>query len=195
MPTTGLVIATAQSSDTLANTTWSNGANILVNDDTETTEAIVAKNTPTPADDTSTGWIKVGTFGFDTSVPVGAVITNVSISTRWRMNSTSGIGNRDMAWALSGTRNTNLHSLTTEPTTLETTVNDVTAERAWTRANLLNGVFEVHARGRNGNSTTDPSYRFAWIKVEVTYDVLPTELMGRPGGLRGGQEMRQVLAQ
>lgn len=194
MATTGLVIGTAQSTDVLASTAWSNGANILVNDDTEATEAITAKNTPGTGSAT-TGWIKVGTFGFDTSIPAGAVITNVSISTRWRMNSTGGIGNRDVCWALSGTRDTNTHSLTTEPTTLETTVNDVTAERAWTRADLLNGTLEVHARGRNGNSTTDPSYRFAWIKVEVTYDVLPVEIMGRPGGLRGGQQMRQLLAQ
>jgi len=168
MSTTGLVIGTAQSTDTLASTTWSNAANILVNDDTEATEAIVAKNTPGTGSST-TGWIKVGTFGFDSLIPSGANITNVSISVRWRMNSAGGIGNRDMCWALSGTRDTNTHSLSTEPTTLETTVTDVTSERSWTRANLLNGTFEVHARGRNGNSTTDPSYRFAWIKVEVQY--------------------------
>ncbi len=71
----------------------------------------------------------------------------------------------------------------------------MTGERTWTRANLLNGTLEVHARGRNGNSTTDPSYRFAWIKVQITYDVLPTELMGRPFGLRGGHAMHQLLAQ
>lgn len=169
MPATGFVIATAQSSDVLASTTWSNQANIVVNDDTEATEALIAKNTPTPADSTSSGWIKVTTFGFDGLIPAGAAITKVEIQYRWRVNSAAGIANRDLCWALGGTRGTNLHSLATEPLTLETVTTDVTAERAWTRADLLNATFAVHARGRNGNSTTDPSYRFAWIKVQVSY--------------------------
>lgn len=197
MPTTGLIIATAQSSDSLANTAWSNGANILVNDDTEATEAITAKNTPTPADNTSTGWIKAGTFGFDSLIPAGIAIaiTKVELQYRWRVNSSSGIANRDLCWAVSGTRGTNLHSLSTEPTSLETILTDVTAERAWVRADLLDGTFEVHARGRNGNSTTDPSYRFAWIKAQITYDTLPVESSVRPFGLSGRRQMHQLLAQ
>lgn len=175
MTLTGLRIGTSQTNDTLASTTWSSQANILVDSDTEAIEAIIAKNTPATGS-TTTGWIKVGNFGFDGVIPAAAIINSVEIQIRWRMNSAAGIGNRDVIWALSGTRHTTLQTLTTEPTTLETSVFDATADRAWTRADLLDGVFEVHARGRNGNSTTDPSYRFAWIKVNVDYALLDSPL-------------------
>src|SRR5215207_3290199 len=168
MATTGLQLGASSSVDTLTSTTWTNITNIRANDDTETTEAIVAKNTPGTGSTTS-GWIKVGNFGFDSLIPAGSTIDNVEIQIRWRVSSTGGIANRDCSWAVSGTRGTNTHTLTTEPVTLETTTLTVTSERSWTRADLLNGTFEVHARGMNGNSTTDPSYRFAWIKVNVTY--------------------------
>ena len=165
MPATGFVLPTSQSNDTLTSTAWSAQANALINDDTEAIEAITAKNTPGTGSVT-TGWLKLY---FPSLVPKGSVIDKVEIQVRWRMNSTSGIGNRDICWAVSGTRGTNTHSLTTEPTSLETTTIDVTAERAWTSDDLQSGVFEVDVRGRNGNSTSDPSYRFAWVKVQVTY--------------------------
>jgi hypothetical protein len=182
MPATGFVIGTAQSVDTLTSTTWSNAANILVDSDTEATEAIVAKSTPGTGSTTG-GWIKVTTFGFDSLLPADATITKVELQIRWRMNSTSGIGNRDICWAISGTRDTNTHSLTTEPVVLETTLMDVTAERAWTRNDLLNATFGVHARGRNGNNATDPSYRFAWIKVQVTYTTPVNASIAQPAGI------------
>jgi hypothetical protein len=170
MPSTGFTNGTTQTNDTLASTTWSNQANILDQDDDEVTEAITAKNTP-GSGSTTLGWLKVGTFGFDSAIPSGSTISQVIIRVRSRVNSAGGIANREMAWAISGTRGTNVHGSATEPLTLETVDTDVTGERAWTRADLLNGTFEVHVRGRNGNSPTDPSYRFAYVAVNVTHEV------------------------
>jgi hypothetical protein len=63
-----------------------------------------------------------------------------------------------------------------EPTTLTTNTDDITADRSWTRADLLNGTFELKCRGRNGNNTTDPSYRFDHIAVQVNYTEAAAEL-------------------
>lgn len=168
MPSTGFVNGTTQTNDTLASTTWSNQANILDQDDDEVTEEITAKNTPGTGSAT-TGWLKVATFGFGALILADSTIDAVSIRVRSRVNSAAGIANREMAWAISGTRDTNVHTSSTEPVVLETVDTDVTGERAWTRADLLDGTFEVHVRGRNGNSTTSPSYRFAYVAVNVTY--------------------------
>lgn len=172
---TGLRLATTQSVDVLTGTAWSNQSNALADSDTEATESVTAKNTPVSGTST-TGWMKLGNYGFDAAVPSGATVVMVEVRVRWRMNSAAGVGNRDWAWSLSGTRGSSDHALTTEPTlALETYTADVTTERSWTRADLLDGVFEVHVRGRNGNSTSDPSYRFAWAKTEVVYSTAAAE--------------------
>lgn len=166
---------TSHSNDTLASTTWSNQENILIEDDTEVTEAIIAKNTPATGS-TSTGWLKAGGFGL--SIPAGVVITKVEIIVRWRMNSSSGVGNRDICWAVGGTRGTNTHTSTVERLQVETDKFDVTSERAWTVADF--STFEIHVRGRNGNNATDPSYRFMWVKVDVTYEFPPEPIWEMP---------------
>jgi len=169
---TGFLMPTSVASDVLTGTAWSNAVAALANDDTEAIEAITAKSTPGTGSLT-TGWIKLGDYGFDALIPSNAIILKVEIQVRSRMNSTSGIGNRDMTWARNGTRNTTLRTSTTEVTTLETVTYDVTSERAWTQADLTDAVFEVHWRGRNGNSATDPSYRLAFATVQVTWDLPP----------------------
>ena len=169
---TGFLLPTSVASDVLTGTAWSNTGAALVDDDTEVIEAVTAKSTPGTGSLT-TGWIKLGDYGFDALIPSNAIILKVEIQVRSRMNSTSGIGNRDMTWARNGTRNTTLRTSTTEVTTLETVTYDVTSERAWTQADLTDAVFEVHWRGRNGNNATDPSYRLAFAKVQVTWDLPP----------------------
>jgi len=169
---TGFLLPQSFTSDVLSGTSWSNAIACTADDDTEVIEAVTAKNTPGTGSLT-TGWFKVGQYGFDSLIPANAIILKVEIQIRSRMNSTSGVGNRETAWALSGTRGTNVHTSTTEPTVLETITYDVTSERAWTQADLLDAVFQVHWRGRNGNSTNDPSYRLAGVKVQVTWDLPP----------------------
>jgi hypothetical protein len=161
MASTGWIVPTSNTVEA-GDGTWTNDTNILVDDGTEATLSIAAKNT--------TGRWNVGqNFGFDALIPVGATITSVEIRAEWRVNSTAGIANLDLQSFVGGVAVGILFSNSAEPTTLTTSTDDVTADRSWTRDDLLDGTFELKVRGRNGNSATDPSYRFDHIAAQVGY--------------------------
>lgn len=161
MPDTGWVLPTARTVDA-GSGTWTNDANITANDGSEATFSLTSKNT-------SGRWLRGQTFGFDSSVPSGATITVVEIRTEWRVNSTGGIANLEVQAFVSGSAVGSVRANAAEPTTLTTQDFDITADRSWTRADLLDGVFEIRMRGRNGNSTTDPSYRWDHVAARITY--------------------------
>jgi hypothetical protein len=161
MASTGWIVPTANTVEA-GDGTWTNDTAILVDDGTEATFALAVKNT--------TGRWNVGqTFGFDSLIPVGATITSVEIRAEWRVNSASGIANLDLQVFVSGGAVGAILNESTEPTTLTTATADRTADRSWTRDDLLNGTLELKVRGRNGNSATDPSYRVDHIAVQVGY--------------------------
>ena len=161
MASTGWLLPTANTVEA-GSGTWTNDTNILADDGTEATLSIAAKNT--------TGrWNAGQTFNVDSAIPAGSTITKVEIRAEWRVNSAGGIANLELQSFVSGGAVGSVRANAAEPTTLTTDTFDITADRSWTRADLLNGTFELKVRGRNGNNATDPSYRFDHIAVQVEY--------------------------
>ncbi len=162
MPATGFVLPTAQSVTGTEPGTWTNPENILANDGVEAVFSLTSKN--------SAGkWNAGQSFGFDSLIPAGSTIDLVEIRVNWRVNSTGGIANLELQAFVGGVAVGTVRANSAEPTTLTLDSFDITADRAWTRADLLNGTFELKVRGRNGNSTTDPSYRVDHVQAQVTY--------------------------
>ena len=162
--------------------TWTNDTNIRADDGTEATCSIAAKNT--------TGrWNAGQTFGFGALIPSGSTIDTVEIRADWRLNNAGGIGILELQAFVSGGAVGSVRANSAEPTTLTTDTFNITADRSWTRADLLDGTFELKCRGRNGNNATDPSYRFDHIAAQITYTepavaVTPVLVMApsRPAG-------------
>lgn len=159
MPDTGWLLPTARTVDA-GSGTWTNDANITADDGTEATFSLTSKNT--------TGRALRGQT-FNVSIPGGSTITLVEIRAEWRVNSTAGIGNLEVQSFVSGTAVGSVNTNSAEPTTLTTNTYDITAARSWATADFANGTFEIRTWGRNGNSTSDPSYRWDHIAVRVTY--------------------------
>jgi hypothetical protein len=162
MPSTGFKLPGARTVDA-GSGTWTNDVNVLADDGVEATFSLAVKNT--------TGrWLIGQTFGFDTAVPAGATIDQVNIRMEYRVNTTGGIANPELQAFVSGVAVGAVRAASPlEPLTLTINTFDITADRSWTRADLLNGTFTLRCRGRNGNSATDPSYRWDLIAVEVVY--------------------------
>lgn len=161
MATTGWVLPSANTVEA-GSGTWTNDTNIRVDDGTEATFSLTSKNT-------SGRWNAGQTFGFDALIPAGSTIDTVEIRADWRVNSTAGIATLELQAFVSAAGVGAARANAAEPTTLTTDTFDITADRAWVRADLLDGTLELKCRGRNGNSTTDPSYRFDHIAVQITY--------------------------
>lgn len=173
MASTGWVLPAANTVEA-GNGTWTNDANISADDGAEATFALAVKNT-------SGRWNAGQTFGLDAIIPAGSTINQVEIRAEWRVNSTGGIANLELQAFVGGVAVGTVLANAAEPTTLTTDTDDITADRAWTRDDLLDGTFELKVRGRNGNSTTDPSYRVDHIAVQVDYTApvveIPTVVM------------------
>ncbi len=161
MATTGWVAPTANTVEA-GSGTWTSDTSIRVDDGTEATFSLTTKNT-------SGRWNAGQTFGLGALISANATISQVQIRAEWRVNSTGGIGTLELQAFVSAAAVGAVRQNATEPTTLTTDTFDVTADRAWTRANLLDGTLELKVRGTNGNSTSDPSYRVDHIAVNVTY--------------------------
>ena len=167
MPSTGWIVPTANTVEA-GSGTWTSGSNILADDGTEATFSLTSKNT-------SGAWNSGQTFGFDALIPANATVTQVQIRAEWRVNNAGGIANLELQSFVSTVAVGTVRANAAEPTTLTIDTFDITADRTWARADLLNGTFELKVRGRNGNSTTDPSYRVDHIAANVTYTVPSVE--------------------
>jgi hypothetical protein len=161
--TTGWVLPTANTVEA-GSGTWTNDTNIRTDDGTEATFALTSKNT-------SGMWNAGQTFNLDSAIPAGATIDTVEIRADWRINSTPStvIAVLELQAFVSGGAVGTVRANSAEPTTLTTDTFDITADRSWTRNDLLNGTFELKVRGRNGNDADDPSYRVDHIAVQVGY--------------------------
>lgn len=173
MPATGFLLPAARTVDA-GSGTWTNDVNILADDGAEATFSLTSKNTTGRS-------LRGQNFGFDSAIPAGATINQVQIRMEYRVNNTGGVANPEMQAFVSGAAVGSVRAGSpAEPTTLTINTFDVTADRAWTRADLLDGVFEIRCWGRNGNSTTDPSYRWDYVAAEVTYTAQQTVTLGQP---------------
>lgn len=142
--------------------TWTTQNNILSDTDANAsaTIAIAAKNT--------TDTLEVQNFGFDSAIPAGATIRKVQLSVNWKVSSTAGIANLDAFWRVVTTNGTT-HTNSAEPIAFTNNIYDVTSERSWTRADLLNGTFVVRVNARSGNNATSVTYSFDWVRVIVDF--------------------------
>lgn len=112
-----------------------------------------------------------GTFGFD-SIPSGSTIDSVKIIYEYKVSVNTSIATARVNSVVSGVHDAN-HDDTTEPLADSIITVDVTADRTWTRANLLDGTLTAHLEGRRGNSNTAVTFSFDYVKVEVTYTEPP----------------------
>jgi hypothetical protein len=144
------------------NGTWTNSTNIFVNDGVEAEALLTTKNV-------DGAWNAGQFFNFDSNIPLGATISTVQVRGDWRVSSAGGIGILEMAAFVSGSSTGVIRDNSLEPTSLTTNTFDITADRGWVRDDLLNSTFELKIRGRNGNSTNNPGYRFDHIAARVLY--------------------------
>ena len=112
---------------------------------------------------------KYGTFGFG-SIPTTASITKVQIIYEWKASTTASVATARAYSKISGSAGTNRDDAT-EPAADTVNTYDITSERSWTRANLLDGTFEVVLAAVQGSSSTAVTFSFDYVKVEVTYTV------------------------
>jgi hypothetical protein len=109
-----------------------------------------------------------GTFGFDALIPESANITKVQLIYEYYVNTTTGTRIARVHSLVSGSAQAN-HDDTSEPTSKKVITVNVTADRTWTRANLLDGVLTVALTGYR-NSSTSTDFSFDYVKVEVTWN-------------------------
>lgn len=117
---------------------------------------------------------KYGTFGFGAQIPSGAIIDKVQIIEEHKVSTTSSIATCRTYYKVSGVAGSN-NDDATEPAADTTKTYNVTAGRSWTRADLLDGTFEVVLAAVRGNSGTAVTMSFDYVAVEVTYHMAYTQ--------------------
>jgi len=145
-------------------TSWTNPTNANADDGSNATYTIAAKNT-TGNENT------LSNFGFDTSIPVGAVINSVQLVVEHFVSGTGGIAFLESAVAIGATTGT-FNSEGGEPTSPTQATYSTVARPgggSWTRADLLDGTFTVRLRARSGNSATSVTYSWDYARVVVDY--------------------------
>lgn len=161
MADTGYLFAT---SSQVSTGTWTNVSNFFSTNGTEAACTISTKNTSSVT--------RLHNFGFTTSVlPDNATISQVFMRCVWRVTSAGGIAILGAAahhssWGLLST-----FKNTAEPTSLTTDTFDMSAVTTWTPAVFRDTTLTVHVRPNNGNSATNPFYRFDSVSLDVIYTV------------------------
>jgi RHS repeat-associated protein len=141
------------------NAGWTNSGNAYTSDNTYAT-ASPAKNQTTS--------VRVGTFGFDAQIPANATITNVTVSVEWKVDTTSSIATLGSQVYVGGTARGTEFVNSAEPTSDTTQTYTVSG---LTRADLLDGTFEVQARASRGNSNTAFTASLDTVSVQVDYTI------------------------
>lgn len=108
------------------------------------------------------------TFGFDAVIPSTDTISKVQIIYQYKVDVTNSIATMRTRARISDVDEEN-HDDTTEPTADTIVTVDITADRAWTRANLLDAAFKVTMEGRRGNSNNAVTFSLDYVQVEVTH--------------------------
>lgn len=146
---------------------------------TWTTETAILSNT----DSSAVANITIGTksevdilevqnFGFDGVITAGAVIDTVTVYVNWGVSTTKSVATLNI-YARVVSTNLTTHSNTAEPTSLTEDTYDITAERSWTRADLLDGTFFIRVEAAQGNSATSCTYNYDYVLVEVVWHIPP----------------------
>lgn len=137
--------------------------------------------TATPAKNSGQG--NVLTFTTD-EIPVNASIDSVKIIYERKYDTADSIGISRVKYRINGVEGPD-HDDTNEPTTDTVVTVDVTADRpVWERQDLNQGVFEVIAEARRGDSDTSHTQSWDYVKVEVAYHI-PVTVLRVPAGSNG----------
>lgn len=126
-----------------------------------------SNSTAAPGKNLSDG-TRYGTFGFDGDIAAGASITQVRVLYGYFVSVNTSIATARTLARISST-DEEVHDDATEPLAETQIAVDITSDRTWTRADLLDGTFEVVLEARRGNSSTAVTFNFDYVKVEVTY--------------------------
>lgn len=158
-----------------ANAVYSNGGftdpNNLHADD-------AAYGTSVPAKNAGKGTI-YSTFGFDGDIAADSTINSVKIIYEFKVSATNSVAIQRVKARISTVEEEN-HDETSEPLTDTIITVDITADRTWARADLLDANFDVVVEPRRGNSNTAYTASHDYVKVEVNYtapvnvEVFPT---------------------
>jgi hypothetical protein len=122
---------------------------------------------------------KYQNFGFDSAIPATATITKVQISYQWKCSVNTSIATARTYTKVGGSNGSN-HDDATEPAGDTTNTYDVTSERSWTRANLLDGTFEVALAAVQGNSSTAVTFSYDYVQAIVDWNLTDEVFSGRP---------------
>lgn len=123
--------------------------------------------TAAPGKNTTLG-TRYGTFGFDAQIPAGSTIQRVRLIYQWKASVNTSIATARIRASI-GTTDLTDHDDTTEPAADTTNTYDITGERGWTRADLLDGTLFVELHAVQGNSSNAVTFSFDFVQVEVTY--------------------------
>jgi len=124
------------------------------------------------------------TFGFDAAIPSGDAIDAVKIIYEYNVSTTASIATMRVRARINDVNEEN-HDDASEPTTDAVITVDITADRAWTRDDLLDAAFKVTGEARRGNSNTAVTFSLDYVKVEVTHTTPPLA-QGAAWGVGGG---------
>jgi len=161
-----------QTANNGVDTEWTSPNNMLVSDETDATATL--------------SWAANGTdirgnlarlFDFDSVIPVGATIDAVKIITYSEGEMTGQSGADLQVNALVNSTPEEAHAVwgCTEgsPAARAVRETDITADRSWTRADLLDSQFEVNVRARGfddgGITGGGAQVGLDYVAVEVTY--------------------------
>ncbi len=110
-----------------------------------------------------------GNWGFDALIPSGATISDVKYTYQYFVGTTGAVaGTARVKARISGSDLAN-HDNTSQPLT-PTTIGptSIFSDKSWTRADLLDGVFQVVLEIRKGSLATQ-AFSFDFLEIAVTY--------------------------
>lgn len=167
------VITRYPSSNTPLSGTFTSPTNLYA-DDGQSCSVSPAKN--------QTATVEVAGFGFDTHLPEGAVIQQVTIAYEYRLSTISSVAAMGINARTGGTL-LPVQEDAMEPILDTVRSYDITAQHPWTRADLLDGTFALRLSATRGNTNTAYTAYIDYGAVTVSYTV-PVQIQG--SGLAAG---------
>ncbi len=115
----------------------------------------------------STESVEYGNFSFDSLIPADSIINSVTIEAQWYVSTTASSATFRLAALVSNVLKGSEHTDTSEPTSNKDTSYGVTA--TWSRADLLDGTFEVQVGAQRGSGVTGYTMYLDYVRVVVDY--------------------------
>lgn len=147
--------------DTAVSGTWTLPGNVQADDGNLASTTIAAKNTTVIREQ--------GNYGFDGLIPADAVsIDSVVLEVEHHLTANVSISTFGVRARIT-TTDLARQDDTAEPTTPTARTYDITALRAWVRADLLDGTFKTRIEAVQGNNASSCTYNWDYVRVRVNY--------------------------